>query len=515
MSGSKGVGFYDIYELCRLSSCLGFPSTLFLDVFRSTSKNSDSLGAEYSKLIAGKSIAATYVKQILDDKYLHHRIDKVFNNYSSKYNVKVIKKVLSLLKCNKITYAEISNVRIAFEAYSGEDKAGLSTDVNTVLHVLKMAERVISPLKLQHEIKKQQHYAYVPSQIQHYEFFDLFVLSSKISEVESEMKSTQTLDGSKSTIELSSIDFNELLMTTYQRMLAYLDTVYQSSMYKEVQPSPDALPTEHTVSAAPRRDLKLLSRLQYNAFSSPLEQSQLMLHQARVETLAVNDDEHYKDGKSNCLSIVSTSLAEPCSMPSLWTPYPSANHTQVTPKLKETDRNASKMHSSSVKMQSVIANSVRQIPKSVCDNVQSPALSSLRQEHKSVSPNTSYHIEGKQEVGGKCFKSSDSQLVGIGKECIMVILKAREALASSLCNSPQNVYYEEPARPSRLSPLRIEPCVGVEHRPCFEPIVSLEECRDHQARIDDLNWTSFQLEKEGNNRLKVTLYCFWLIIILL
>ena len=464
--------------------------------------------AEYLKLVTGKPVAETHIKQLLDSKQLHHKLDKVFNRYSSMYNIKVIKKVMSLLRHGKMTFAEISNARVAFEVYSCKDETGLVTDMDTVLRALRITKRVMSPLKLESEIQKQQHRVDIPSRIQLYEFFDLVILSLKVTAVESEMRSSEAcmLEESESNPELSLPNFNQLLMTADQKMLAYLDTKHRSSMFREVLPAPDVLDTEHIVPVAPRRDLRLLSREQYNAFSPPLEQSQLKLHRARGGRLVFNTEQHIAV-ESACQTRLSSPY--PQSMPSLTkTSHQIQDHMSISQRQQKIVNTASKVRSSSPQMPSMIAKSFRRVPRKV-DDIQTPRPSHLKQETSFNTP-CAKDIEPTEKTSDP---SRDNCFMGqVGEDCARSVLKAREALALSMSNLPQHDGVLEHKMLPSTSDIDVpssRPITDSElildHTMHYKPIVSSVEHKEHQGCMDDLRWASLRLTSDSSNlRTKVS-----------
>ena len=280
-------GFYTKDELSRLCSCLGYPSNLFLDCLHATSEVKPFLRGDYLKCLAGRPLKESTIKQLLESKYLKQSLEKIFNRQDAKYNIKVIRRAMWLLRYRKMSYNEISEGRIAFEVYCTEDDNGLLANVETVLSALKMADKVISPLRLNHEIQKQQHIVDVPSRIQLYEFLNLMLLAIKPADVEEKIVSNSTnLEKEQVLDDVSLPDFDELLMTSDQKVLQFLDKQYKSSIFKEVKPATaESMHAEDILSAAPRRDLRMLSQEQFRAFSPSLEFSQAQLHQARVRAL--------------------------------------------------------------------------------------------------------------------------------------------------------------------------------------------------------------------------------------
>ncbi len=367
----------------------------------------------------------------------------------AKYNIKVIRRAMWLLRRKKMSYSEISEGRIVFEVYyCCEDNNGLVATVETVLAALKMIDKVISPSRLSCEIQKQQHIVDVPSRIQLYEFFNLMLLAVSSIDVEEAIKSNSTnLDKEEARSDISLPNFDQLFMTSNQKALQYLDKQYQSSIFKEVKPTSETMQTEDIVSAAPRRELRMLSLEQFRAFSPSLEFSQAQLHQARGRAVTF---------KSRTSSSVLTDFKQfsPCAL--------------------QTDVDREDLQSRCT------SNKARW---------QSPQKQSLR--HRFVQMSTTANKPSAGERNDRMFNE---------KGCIKSVLKAREALYTSfssipplttssssssiLVNTPQT-QFPESGRPQTA------PETTTWSR---EPIVRPEELQQHQGQIDNLRWNFLRLK---------------------
>ena len=260
--------YYTKLELSYLALCLGFPSNFFTSVLHSNSEP-----AVYTTIAD--------IKVLLENGSLKQKLNNTFNRYDDMYNIKTIKRAMCLLRHKKMTFAEISTARVAFELHSCENGSGMLTEVSLVMEALKMLERVISPTRLDAEIQKQQHYCDFPTRIQMYEFFCLVVHCEKADEVKKSIPDSNIETSSNTCTDLALPEFNRLLMTTDQKILDHLEHSYKKSLYKEVTPTPALAVSEHTVSSTLRRDQVFTAKEQFRCFTPTLEHSQLQLHQAR------------------------------------------------------------------------------------------------------------------------------------------------------------------------------------------------------------------------------------------
>lgn len=274
------TGYYDMRELFRLSSCVGFPGNLLVDGLKSA-----DLAPEQNERVSESAI-----RNLLESKHLDQKLEKIFNHYPAYYNRKLFLKAMFVLRHKRLGFSEISMARVAFELYRSEDGAGMTASASVVLQALNMLGRVMSPIRLDSEIKKQQAVVDFPSRIQMYEFMDLAIRCAHSSAVEKEveslvpMHSTTSTQGSAESGELMSLpDLDQLLMTKEERVCAHLDEQYRKSLYKKVKPAPPSSDTDHILFASRvhREESTAGSQRQLHVLVPALEHSQHQLFKAR------------------------------------------------------------------------------------------------------------------------------------------------------------------------------------------------------------------------------------------
>ena len=430
-------------ELTKLASALGFPSDILL---KELTKSTDStLQYEYTRLQAGKSITEKNLKYMLESGVLNLRLEKTFNRYDAKYNVKLIVKAMSLLHHRQLTYSEISEGRVAFELYSMVDGSGLPAELEPVSQALKLMERVMAPRRLEAEIQKQQYYCELPSRIQMYEFFDLVVKCVKSSQATRDMEINDRDESILSeTKDVSLPDLSKILMTTDQQVLDYLDERYRESLYRRVDPTPNVLDDQHIVSMAPRRMLSTVSKEHSCIVIPPLERSQQKLHQARNGTMVLSADQH----------VAVEGLSRPHTCPN------------IDCRSRDDSGAPVKVH-------------LRRRPWQTRNLTHKPVEDPLL-ESKSV-PNILHDSHGHTVV-------DDDVTDTICNICVDSVHRARETLRSSLASLPQHqvastmVQLKDSriAMPSKCTPTPT-------HTP-LTPIVTNEEIRRHQDTISELEW---------------------------
>lgn len=275
---TERAGYYDRNELFRLSSCLGFPGSLLADGLQSA-------------LQLNKPVSDGLIRNLLESNKLDHKLEKIFNHYSADYNHKLFLKAMSLLRHKRLGFSEISTARVAFELYRSEDGGGMIASASVVLQALIMLGRVMSPIRLETEIQKQQAIVSFPSRIQMYEFMELASGCALISTVEKAMGAFASIHIPSSTQDFTESellplpDFDWLAMTKEERMSAYLDKKYRNALYKKVAPTPPAPNTDMEdvllVSRIHREESTAGSQRQLHVLMPALEQSQHQLFKAR------------------------------------------------------------------------------------------------------------------------------------------------------------------------------------------------------------------------------------------
>ena len=286
-------GYYNKNELFYLSLSLGFPGHMLTKGLEDAP--SSYLRSEHQRLSMGQPLSEKSIRDLLEEKHMLVRLEKLFNNYPAEYNRELFSKAMSLLKQRKLTFSEISECRVSFELYSNKDGAGMNANVSTVLQALKMLERVISPLELKSEIQLQQKFADFHTRIQMYEFMDLVVKCVPSKDIEKEIEFPAEVRNQDSNfLPLALPDFNQLLMTKDELIFTYLDQQYKKSLYREVKPSPAASRTQQMVSSSWRQASRVTAHRQVRALTPSLQYSQHQLFCARKGSLVFTKEQYQK-----------------------------------------------------------------------------------------------------------------------------------------------------------------------------------------------------------------------------
>ena len=437
---------YTKRELGYLAICLGFPSTLFANGFES----SPTMLVEHDRLISGKRVSESAVMQLLDSKTLAEKLDKVFNKYPTKCNIKLIKKAMSLLKRKSLSFKVISEARIAFELYVCEDASGLPADLQTVMTALQMLERVMAQSRLGAEIQRYQEYSDVPGRFQMYEFFDLVVMCDRGNEIEIKMKLSYSPDDSRGNTDLSLPDFDQLLMTTDQKIAKYLNDQYRASLYRQVEPTPAVLDTEHIIGRSFRKSIVSLSREQSHAISRPLEWSVSQVNRARSGHFVLTDEQY--------------------SAPSSRRPTPTSKPGPISIPQYQYGCGPRALKFRFQRLP-------RALPVGGRIPLQAPQVRTF--------PSSS-----EEECRFDC---------AINDICVESVIRAREAVISSLesaCYQPLEIQDTDEAVNSSQMLLQSP-------QPRYNPVVSQHEVEVHQGLMDNLQWRTLRRQSENAKRIKV------------
>ena len=464
-------GLYTRAELCLLSSSLGFPGNMLLDGLQSQSP--DIEGA-----IDGKGVREKTIATLSESGVLYKKLDKVFNRYSTKYNVKMIKKAMHHIRHRSLRFSDITDARVAFELYSFEDARGIPTELSYVQQALKVLERTMSPSKLQMEIQRYNEVADVPSRLQMYEFFDIVALSIKTKEVreqeDSEASSLKsTAEVGEGTYSLALPDFDRILMTTDQRVSAYLEAKYRQSLYRRPEPTPAPLDTEKIVRTSSRRSLVSFASDQSRAISPCIERSQSQLNRAR-----------------NGQSVLSESQFSDLYSKLDFTSPNKKNHSPTKYEIRD--------HHASDDIEILSAKG-----RGIQDPLSATSSTTYCVQHKEVRVRLQQlprrKIQTKpltSKVANASNTITENLKSTINNVCAGSVLRARAAVESSLAILPPHllVYqlpsyslqqHSEFARPPPQTGQRL-------HRPILKPVVSSRELKEHQGLIDELEWTGMQ-----------------------
>ena len=206
-------GYYTVRELKILAIVLGYDGNIF-------QRGLKRRGIDITKKA---SYSDAEVTSWLDSNVFLLDLDNVFNNYPADYNVKVIKRAIFHLSHHLHTYQDLANSRKAFETLTAKERQlSLSTDTKQVLFALKMVDRILSPLKLQHILQTMSHHLdESPETLNFYDFLDVVARAEKINM--SKIKNTDKDD---------VLQLDSLFKTPYHRLLTLLDDEYKKSLDK-------------------------------------------------------------------------------------------------------------------------------------------------------------------------------------------------------------------------------------------------------------------------------------------
>ena len=499
MSHPPKRGSYGSLELRYLATSLGFPSTFILKGFESC----PTLRVQHRRLAAGKPVSEKDVVHLLDSEILHLKLEKVFNKYSAKYNVKLFKKAMSLLRHRALTFGEISDARVAFELYACEDGNGMPGNLQTVQLALKMLERVMSSLRLDAEIKKYQLYSDTPSRFQLYEFLDIVAMCEKSEEVEMHLKSCSSLesaDDSGSNADLTLPDFDQILMTTDQKVVKYLDEKYRESLYKTVEPAPAVLDSDHIIHGGPRRSLVSQARMQSRAITPSLEGSQSQLNRARGGYLVFSPEQNSMVNASRWASPVPRHCRTPRSRET-----PTKRAMTCPP-----DLNALRETTCCSRPSNQLRCRFQRLPR--------------RTSAARVPVTRSHTSERDPNQPPKPVEHSESRELAniISEICVRSVVRARNLVKASFADvdshqlgsgsSQDEKLLQRTSKPHRaitahlggscedLPPLVVPAAASTSHGMYFEPVVSAREAELQRGLVDKLHWNTLRQESRRQHR---------------
>lgn len=215
-------------ELKRFSSCLGMQEDSFLKYLTPIEKNKQTM---YTLL---------NFYEVLDNKTANQLLHRTYNVYNAEYNTNVLRKSMQLLLQRKITFNELHEMRSTFEAFESDDYEGMPTTEHFIFRLLTLCGRSISPLQLQHQLKKMKEFADTVGRLQFYEFLEIIPLTTPMANV---TVNDQLVDGrAKDEQSLYKIDdFYNFLYTKDQKVRNVLDKDYRKALqtsYFDIKYSP-------------------------------------------------------------------------------------------------------------------------------------------------------------------------------------------------------------------------------------------------------------------------------------
>ena len=511
-------GSYTKRELSLLATSLGFPGSLLTGKFHSqfTELSGLECGAEEEAVVSEKAVV-----QLLTSGELFKTLEKIFNRHAAWYNVKSIRKAMQLIRHRSLGFFDISLCRVAFEVYSEEDGSGMAAEVSQVQLALKMAERVCSPSRLRLEIQRFADVSDVPSRLQLYEFMDIAALCGRISDEETRMASelclSGTASGSGSRHDLDVADFDRILMTSDDKLLAYLEEDYQQTLHgKKKRPSDStqplttpptpALVKDQIVCADTRKSLVSLGEMQSRALTPCLEASQSQLYMSRCGF-------HTHSGELQTSVVPSPRSKSPLKSSHSYTSYlphstVSLHNSRSPSRLQSSVKShASKSHKSS-KIEGSCSPADPLLRPLVSNQFlprQSPVRLSL--QHK---PTTATQTLPQQFATAEC--SRDTKTIEhleeeISDICANSVVKARDMLRSSLSAIPPShlsgisptaqdcSVVNSSQRPATVESSKRKKSSRGNQRILLQPIVSANEREKQQFLIDSLLWSTQRRKK--------------------
>lgn len=466
------AGFFDRGELFRLSLSLGFPGDLL--ILGLDSAPTPHLQLAYLKLTTNKYVSDRLIRELLQDKHLNHKLEKVFNSHTADYNKKAFLKAMSLLKHKRLTFSDISDARVAFELYSSEDGAGMHASVNVVLRTLKMLDKVISPMKLKSEIQKQQGVVEFSSRIQLYEFFDLVIKCAPSSEVEKELESLASQCSANASDNLLVASFSQLLLTKDEQISSYLDKQYRKSLYKNSEADSTSrvinYKTEHTTSQS--EESAAGSRRQIQALIPALEYTQHQLLKARNGFTVFTRVQHQAVESLHASRQASWASSRPFTSSG-----GSSRSRPRTPARRPKSQGIARTPAANLR--SLLEVDTSSLPKS-----------------KSVPLLPSLHVRSKKVP--KAEEAVEENLTEtISRVCEKSVLEASSTLRLSMTSIPQFNMLDD--RKRRKRPKTADPKFGRHKVNTIEPLVTEQDIAHHRSLMCELEWKKIERKWQHPN----------------
>lgn len=160
----KFRGYYTWEELGCLARALGYP----VDLFKKNVTGSEVVVEEH-----GLSLKEAY--KMVDHRLLERALHRTCNLHSGDWNMNVVRKCLYYLSHSAITFEELYNIRVAYQAFEQFDMKGLLIDQDILLSSIKMCGRSIAPMKLMHRLKHMKVHFEDKTRIQLSEYLELIL----------------------------------------------------------------------------------------------------------------------------------------------------------------------------------------------------------------------------------------------------------------------------------------------------------------------------------------------------
>lgn len=223
------------------------------------------------------------IQKLIDLKYFNDALDVSINMHSADYNINSILKSLTLLNHRLLSFAELHDVRVAFQVYEAGDMRGMRIDQHTLLRTLKLCGRTIASLKLMHRVKHMLHAFDEPGRIQLYEFLDLIVLCEQTDDIDVPESKRGPLDKTwRKLFELD--DFEHVCATNDEKLMNHLNQQFRNTElnYGHEQLGSKRIPREAAVDTSVRKTQVRFHGQRYKELHKFLDYSGTTVQQAKA-----------------------------------------------------------------------------------------------------------------------------------------------------------------------------------------------------------------------------------------
>ncbi|KAL0205065.1 hypothetical protein P9112_000372 [Eukaryota sp. TZLM1-RC] len=216
----------------------------------------------------------TDLESLLSNKIFHTFLDGV-NVYTFRYNISCIRSCITLLSKCSHSYADISNLRLGFEANALD--TGLPSTLEVILHSLRLANRIISPLQIENFLTEREDKK-KSEPLTLFDFLDLSGHSIPLNEAERRFENKTIRD---QPINNDMIVSDDVARSKIEKILDFLDSEYKRFLAEQSklnQPQSTSVPEpdiyDHQQETAGRR---LFSSLRLHSEISQVKSKQSKL----------------------------------------------------------------------------------------------------------------------------------------------------------------------------------------------------------------------------------------------
>ena len=215
-------GHFSLKELRILAVELGYDRHLFERRIKVVPSD---------RLISEKEVCSW-----LDIKMFDRDLDYVYNRYDADYNVKIIKRAMHHIHCRTLSFKELSKCRQIYEILTVECPQGINIkDINRVLELLKLLDKILPPSKLRHILKVKAHQLDNARLLKLHDIFDIVAMAEDMWKAEHECKQRkEKLSHRYTSRKFSYMQYrmeNELELP-YQKLLNSMEVFYKSSLLR-------------------------------------------------------------------------------------------------------------------------------------------------------------------------------------------------------------------------------------------------------------------------------------------